>query len=104
MFLDKILLSLARKVKLPDVEFFANLGDWPLSTYDLPKKYPILSWCGSTSSYDITMPTYEVTDSVLENMGRLVISTNLKLRLVVIFNIQCVYLSSLESSLHMGNF
>lgn len=70
MFLDKTLLSLARKVKLPDIEFFANLGDWPLSTKDLPEKYPILSWCGSTSSYDITMPTYEITDSVLENMGR----------------------------------
>lgn len=71
MFIDKILLSLARKTKLPDMEFFTNLGDWPLSTYDfLPKKYPIFSWCGSKDSYDIILPTYELTESVLENMGR----------------------------------
>lgn len=71
MFVDKILLSLVRKTKLPDVEFFANLGDWPLSTHQiLPKKFPILSWCGSNDSYDIIWPTYELTESILENMGR----------------------------------
>lgn len=68
MFSDKILLSLARKMKLPDLEFFMNLGDWPLSTKDV--KYPIFSWCGSNNSYDIILPTYELTESVLENMGR----------------------------------
>ncbi|CAC5400399.1 Protein O-glucosyltransferase 3,Protein O-glucosyltransferase 2 [Mytilus coruscus] len=30
MFSDSVLLSLTRKVVLPDVEFFVNLGDWPL--------------------------------------------------------------------------
>lgn len=71
MFIDKILLSLARKTKLPDMEFFTNLGDWPLSTRNLlPNKYPIFSWCGSKDSYDIILPTYELTESVLENMGR----------------------------------
>uniref|UniRef100_A0A224Z0F2 KDEL motif-containing protein 1 n=1 Tax=Rhipicephalus zambeziensis TaxID=60191 RepID=A0A224Z0F2_9ACAR len=30
MFMDQILLSLARKVRLPDVEMLVNLGDWPL--------------------------------------------------------------------------
>lgn len=68
MFIDKILLSLARKTKLPDMEFFTNLGDWPLSTTEL--KFPIFSWCGSKNSFDIVLPTYELTESVLENMGR----------------------------------
>nr|XP_023019502.1 KDEL motif-containing protein 1-like [Leptinotarsa decemlineata] len=70
MFVDNILLSLSRKSILPDIEFFTNLGDWPLSTHDLRNKYPILSWCGSTESYDIIMPTYDITESTLENMGR----------------------------------
>ncbi|KAJ8930189.1 hypothetical protein NQ314_017029 [Rhamnusium bicolor] len=73
MFMDNILLSLARKAILPDIEFFANLGDWPLSTYDLPEKYPILSWCGSSESYDIILPTYDITESTLENMGRVML-------------------------------
>uniref|UniRef100_A0A6P7F504 Protein O-glucosyltransferase 2-like n=1 Tax=Diabrotica virgifera virgifera TaxID=50390 RepID=A0A6P7F504_DIAVI len=70
MFIDNILLSLTRKVVLPDLEFFANLGDWPLSTHKLEGKFPIFSWCGSTESYDIIMPTYDITESTLENMGR----------------------------------
>ncbi|CAH1183215.1 unnamed protein product [Phaedon cochleariae] len=70
MFVDNILLSLSRKVVLPDTEFFANLGDWPLSTHGMHEKYPIFSWCGSTDSYDIIMPTYDITESALENMGR----------------------------------
>ncbi|KAL7983892.1 hypothetical protein Chor_000768 [Crotalus horridus] len=59
------------KVKMPDVEFFVNLGDWPLekrkSSQDV---HPIFSWCGSSESKDIVMPTYDLTDSVLETMGR----------------------------------
>lgn len=52
---------------MPDVEFFVNLGDWPLEK----KKsnlhiHPIFSWCGSTDSKDIVMPTYDLTDSELE--------------------------------------
>ncbi|CAH0558215.1 unnamed protein product [Brassicogethes aeneus] len=73
MFMDSILKSLVRKVKLPDLEFFVNLGDWPLSSFDFPEKYPILSWCGSKSSYDIVMPTYDITESSLENMGRVML-------------------------------
>ncbi|KAJ8913564.1 hypothetical protein NQ315_017115 [Exocentrus adspersus] len=73
MFMDNILLSLARKVELPDLEFFVNLGDWPLSLYNLPEKFPILSWCVSTDSYDIVMPTYDITESTLENMGRVML-------------------------------
>ncbi|KRT79509.1 hypothetical protein AMK59_7400, partial [Oryctes borbonicus] len=68
MFMDSILLSLAKVVTLPDVEFFVNLGDWPLSS--LAAKYPIFSWCGSRDSFDIVMPTYDITESSLENLGR----------------------------------
>lgn len=69
--MDSVLLSLARKVILPDVEFFMNLGDWPL----VPKKkliYPIFSWCGSDETADILLPTYDIAESSLESMGRYV--------------------------------
>lgn len=69
MFADNILLSLARKVMLPNFEFVVNLGDWPL----VQKKgdlLPIFSWCGSEDTHDIVMPTYDITESTLENMGR----------------------------------
>lgn len=69
MFMDNILLSLSRKFKLPDLEFFVNLGDWPLAKKP-NDKYPIFSWCGSSDTYDIVMPTYDITESTLENMGR----------------------------------
>ncbi|XP_033864473.3 protein O-glucosyltransferase 2-like [Acipenser ruthenus] len=71
IFMDAILLSLTRKVKLPDVEFFVNLGDWPLEKRKPTEKlHPILSWCGSNETRDIVMPTYDLTESVLETMGR----------------------------------
>lgn len=70
MFSDAILTSLARKVKLPDIEFFINLGDWPLNNKKEKHVYPIISWCGSTDSYDIILPTYDLTESTLEMMGR----------------------------------
>lgn len=71
MFVDATVLSLARKVKLPDVEFFVNLGDWPLETLH-PKNggLPVLSWCGSDTTYDIIMPTYDITEATLEMLGR----------------------------------
>lgn len=67
--MDTILLSLARKVVLPEIEFFVNLGDWPLVP-DTDPIYPIFSWCGSDSTKDIVMPTYDITESSLEAMGR----------------------------------
>ncbi|XP_051881576.1 protein O-glucosyltransferase 2 isoform X5 [Pristis pectinata] len=71
IFMDSILLSLTRKVKLQDVEFFVNLGDWPLEKRKMTEKlHPIFSWCGSENTRDIVMPTYDITDSVLETMGR----------------------------------
>ncbi|XP_028993305.1 protein O-glucosyltransferase 2 [Betta splendens] len=71
IFMDALLLSLTRKVKLPDMEFFVNLGDWPLEKRKPSEKnHPIFSWCGSNNTRDIVMPTYDLTESVLETMGR----------------------------------
>ncbi|KAK2841834.1 hypothetical protein Q5P01_012034 [Channa striata] len=67
MFSDEMLLSLTRKVRVPDVEFFINVGDWPLETRSADA-VPIFSWCGSTDTRDIVLPTYEVTHSTLETM------------------------------------
>ncbi|XP_062867378.1 protein O-glucosyltransferase 3 isoform X2 [Trichomycterus rosablanca] len=71
MFSDEMLLSLMRKVRVPDVEFFINVGDWPLETRkvsDVPGPVPIVSWCGSADARDIVLPTYDVTHSTLETM------------------------------------
>ncbi|XP_062312490.1 protein O-glucosyltransferase 2 [Osmerus eperlanus] len=71
IFIDAFLLSLTRKVRVPDVEFFVNLGDWPLEKRSPSDKlHPIFSWCGSNDTRDIVMPTYDLTESVLETMGR----------------------------------
>ncbi|CAF95403.1 unnamed protein product, partial [Tetraodon nigroviridis] len=67
MFSDEMLLSLTRKVRVPDVEFYINVGDWPLETR-ATDALPILSWCGSTDTRDIVLPTYDVTHSTLETM------------------------------------
>ncbi|XP_031848296.1 protein O-glucosyltransferase 2 [Nomia melanderi] len=72
IFMDSILLSITRKVVLPDVEFFVNLGDWPLVP-NKGKNYPIFSWCGSSDTKDIVMPTYDITQSSLEGMGRVML-------------------------------
>ncbi|XP_065065334.1 protein O-glucosyltransferase 2-like [Rhopilema esculentum] len=69
MFVDAFMLSVLRKVKLPDAEFFTNLGDWPLEK-NLSDPLPILSWCGSDETADIVWPTYDVTQSILEALGR----------------------------------
>uniref|UniRef100_UPI00358F95EA protein O-glucosyltransferase 2 n=1 Tax=Myxine glutinosa TaxID=7769 RepID=UPI00358F95EA len=72
MFMDAILLSLTRKVYLSDVEFFVNLGDWPLEKKEVtdPALLPVFSWCGSDETQDLVMPTYDITESTLETMGR----------------------------------
>lgn len=69
MFADNILLFLARKVVLPDMELVVNLGDWPLVRKNT-EPLPVFSWCGSDETLDILMPTYDITESTLENMGR----------------------------------
>nr|XP_008110102.1 PREDICTED: KDEL motif-containing protein 2 isoform X1 [Anolis carolinensis] len=71
MFSDEMLLSLSRKVRLPDVEFYVNVADWPIEhrkANDTPGPVPILSWCGSVDSADIVLPTYDVTHSTLETL------------------------------------
>lgn len=70
--MDSILLSLSRKFVLPDIELFVNLGDWPLVPKE-GKHYPIFSWCGSFDTKDIVMPTYDLTESSLEAMGRVML-------------------------------
>lgn len=74
MFMDATLLALNRVVALPDMEFYLNLGDWPLSKKGGQQRtsgpYPIFSWCGSDDSYDIVLPTYDLTEASIENMGR----------------------------------
>lgn len=69
-FFDAIFNSLLRKTTLPDTEFIVNLGDWPLSSKSQPP-IPIFSWCGSTDTFDIVLPTYEMTESVLEMQNRI---------------------------------
>ena len=60
-----------RQMTFPDLEFIMNLGDWPLDVRDLyMTPLPIVSWCGSTESGDIVLPTYEITASTLEILGR----------------------------------
>ena len=63
MFVENMFSSLSRKMKLPEMEFFHNLGDWPLE-FDKEDPAPVVSWCGSDKSLDIILPTYEMTDSV----------------------------------------
>ncbi|KAL1377731.1 hypothetical protein pipiens_016060 [Culex pipiens pipiens] len=74
MYMDAILLSLARKTLLPDMELFVNLGDWPLVTKGGHRRttgpYPIFSWCGSEDTFDIVMPTYDLVEASLEAMSR----------------------------------
>ncbi|XP_059060520.1 protein O-glucosyltransferase 2-like [Achroia grisella] len=74
MFSDNILLFLARKVILPDMELVINLGDWPLVRKDT-EPLPIFSWCGADDTVDIIMPTYDITESTVENMGRVTLDT-----------------------------
>lgn len=69
MFTDNILLFMSRKVILPDMELVINLGDWPLVQKGT-EQLPVFSWCGSNDTIDIIMPTYDITESTIENMGR----------------------------------
>lgn len=69
MFSDNILLFFTRKVVLPDMELVINLGDWPLISKNT-EPLPVFSWCGSDETVDILMPTYDITESTIENMGR----------------------------------
>lgn len=64
-------LSCLLQIKMPDVEFYINVGDWPMENRkvsDKPGPVPIISWCGSTDTRDIILPTYDITHSSLEAM------------------------------------
>lgn len=72
-FYDEMLLSLLRKTSLDDTEFLMNLGDYPLSMPaddDRQSPLAIFSWCGSTDTHDIVLPTYELTEQLLQAQGR----------------------------------
>jgi len=63
-FTDEVLLSLARRVRLPNTEFIFNLGDWPLA-HGTAAGLPIVSFCGSNDTDDIVVPTYKMTLATL---------------------------------------
>ncbi|EGD76818.1 hypothetical protein PTSG_08166 [Salpingoeca rosetta] len=68
--MDDMLLSLASKTPLPDVEFVLNLGDWPLAFHasahgEKMRPYPVFSWCSSTNHSDIVLPTYKMTTATI---------------------------------------
>ncbi|RWS09674.1 KDEL motif-containing protein 1-like protein [Dinothrombium tinctorium] len=70
-FMDDMLISLASKTRLPNTQLIVNLGDWPLSdTRRGSIAMPVFSWCGSDETFDIVLPTYEITESVLNMQGR----------------------------------
>ena len=69
MFSDELLLYLTKKVTLPDMEFFMNLGDWPQER-DHADPLPIISWCGNKGFSDIIIPTYDLTRSTLFGLHR----------------------------------
>ncbi|XP_043197759.1 protein O-glucosyltransferase 2-like [Amphibalanus amphitrite] len=73
IFMDAILLSLTRKARLPDLELLINLGDWPLVRSEKQLALPMFSWCGSTETDDIVLPTYELTEASVECMGRVML-------------------------------
>ena len=73
MFWDSVLGWLSRRTRLPDLEIIVNLGDWPLAKLrgrDHVSAPPMVSWCGSVDTGDLVMPTYDLTESTIECMGR----------------------------------
>ncbi|CDJ64802.1 thioredoxin, putative [Eimeria necatrix] len=65
-FSDMVLHQLSATVKLPDVEFVMNVGDWPLVAKSWgDSRVPVFSWCGSTDSFDIVLPQWDVTRSTV---------------------------------------
>ena len=72
-----MLLSLLRKVELPDVEFIFNLGDWPLED-NFENPLPIFGWCGSTEQTDIPLPTWDQTKNSRHALFRKLVFSILK--------------------------
>lgn len=69
-FVDEMLMTLRRRVQLPDVEFLLNMGDWPqaarfdAASQPLPPR-PVFSWCGSDDTYDMVLPTYKMVQATV---------------------------------------
>ena len=70
MFSDSILKSILRRIKIPDVEFWMNLGDWPHQKLTSQKLAMIVSWCGHQDMADIVVPTYDVIEGTVDMMTR----------------------------------
>merc|ERR1711970_295975 len=68
MFSDEQLLSVLRKVKLPDMNIWVNLGDWPQQKSNVKNPAAVISWCGHKDFTDIVIPTYEIMQGVLKMM------------------------------------
>ena len=66
---ESMLLSLLRKVKLPDVEFVFDLGDWP-TKQEGDNPVPVFGWCASVNSPDIPLPTWDQIKHMMIGMGR----------------------------------
>ncbi|CBZ51751.1 hypothetical protein NCLIV_015430 [Neospora caninum Liverpool] len=70
-FIDNVLLYLAAAVKLPDVEFFMNLGDWPLEKRNADEGgLPLFSWSGSDDTFDIILPQWDVAKTSTVGLGK----------------------------------
>ena len=59
-----MLASIMRKVRLPDMEFIWNLGDWPLAVGNR-SHYPVISWCKDDKVNDILLPTYKLVEGTI---------------------------------------
>ena len=87
-----MLLSLLRKVELPDVEFIFNLGDWPLED-NFENPLPIFGWCGSTEQTDIPLPTWDQTKNSRHALFRKLV-LQVKLCSKFRYHRLCVYIKS----------
>ncbi len=57
---DRFLLELLRKVRLPNTEFVLNYADMPMShrRYNHPRR-AIFGWCGTADHNEMMLPTWE---------------------------------------------
>ncbi|KAL4220213.1 Protein O-glucosyltransferase 2 [Mactra antiquata] len=65
---DDILLSITRKVHLPDIELFVQLADWMGQLEEKNNSIdplPVFIWSGHDQFHDITMPSYYLATSAL---------------------------------------
>ncbi|CAI8019667.1 Protein O-glucosyltransferase 2 [Geodia barretti] len=72
---DMFLLSMANKMRLPDMELVVNLGDWPLDKAARMPLFPVFSWCGSPDTRDIIWPTWDIMKSTVMGLERVSLTT-----------------------------